>query len=260
MSVVTEASGHLIVTDDASVRTITFDRPQARNALNKLMREELCALLAAAERDDSVRAVILTGTDPAFTAGVDFKDTDGGFGPYDAQFAINPGRALRAMQTPVVCAVNGACISGGLEIALSSAFVVASQRALFADTHARLNAVPTWGLTALLPRAVGVRKAREMSLTGALVDAQTALRIGLVNHVVPHEELLPFTQNLAASFAATPAAGEILALYARGMDLDESAAHALETAHTARRTMDTKAFTDAGLTVAASNRQPKPSL
>jgi enoyl-CoA hydratase len=249
-----EASGHLIVKDDGNLRTIVFDRPQARNALNKAMRDELCALLAAAERDDSVNAVILTGTDPAFTAGVDFKDAGGGFDPYDAQFAINPGRALRAMQTPVICAVNGPCISGGLEIALSSAFVIASERAVFADTHARLNAVPTWGLTALLPRAVGVRKAREMSLTGTLIDAQTALRIGLANHVVPHAELLSFTQNLAASFAATPAAGEILSLYARGIDLDESAAHALESAHTARRRLDAKAFADAGRTVAASNR------
>ncbi len=220
------------------------------------MRDELCALLAAAERDPSVSAVILTGTDPAFTAGVDFKDTGGGFDPYDAQFANNPGRALRAMRTPVICAVNGPCISGGLEIALSSSFVIASERAVFADTHARLNAVPTWGLTALLPRAVGVRKAREMSLTGALLDAQTALRIGLVNHVVPHADLLPFAQKLATQFAATPAAGEILALYAQGIDLDESAAHALEAAHTARRSLDPQAFADAGRTVAASNRRP----
>src|ERR1700760_135821 len=126
------ASGHLIVTDDGNLRTIVFDRPQARNALNKAMRDELCALLAAAERDDSVNAVILTGTDPAFTAGVDFKDTGGGFDPYDAQFANNPGRALRAMRTPVICAVNGPCISGGLEIALSASFIVASERAVFA--------------------------------------------------------------------------------------------------------------------------------
>ncbi len=256
MTASAEATGHLIVSDNENRRTIVFDRPHARNALNKAMRDELCALLSAAERDTSVSAVILTGTDPAFTAGVDFKDTSGGFNPYDAQFANNPGRALRAMRTPVICAVNGPCISGGLEIALSASFVVASERAVFADTHARLNAVPTWGLTALLPRAVGVRKAREMSLTGALLDAETALRIGLVNHVVAHEDLLAFTEDLAAKFAATAAAGEILDLYARGIDLDESAAHALETAHSARRSLDPAAFAAAGQTVAASNRQP----
>ena len=257
MTTSAEATGHLVVKDDASLRTIVFDRPRARNALTKAMREELCALLAAAERDDTVSAVILTGTDPAFTAGVDFKDTDGGFDPYDAQFANNAGRALRAMRKPVICAVNGPCISGGLEIALSASFVIASERASFADTHARLNAVPTWGLTALLPRAVGLRRAREMSLTGELVDAQTALRIGLVNHVLPHADLLPFAEDLAARFAATPAASEILGLYAQGIDLDESAALGLEAAHTARRHLDTQAFADAGRTVAAANRQPK---
>jgi enoyl-CoA hydratase len=94
-----------------------------------------------------------------------------------------------------------------------------------------------------------------MSLTGALLDAETALRIGLVNHVVPHADLLPFTRELAGRFAETPAASEILALYAQGNDSDESAALALEAAHTARRSLDAKAFADAGRTVAASNRQ-----
>ena len=84
----------------------------------------------------------------------------------------------------MICAVNGACVSGGLEIALSCSFIVASERARFADTHARLGVIATWGLTALLPRAVGIRKATEMSITGNFVDADEALRIGLVNHVV----------------------------------------------------------------------------
>src|SRR4029077_11656401 len=144
----------------------------------------------AADRDDSVKAVIVTGTDPVFTAGVDFKEKDPTFDPRQRQFRVNPGRALRAVRTPVVCAVNGACVSGGLEIALSATFVVASDRARFADTHARLDVVPAWGLTALLPRAVGLQKARELSLTGNFVDAQEALRIGLATHVVPHDDLL----------------------------------------------------------------------
>src|SRR5206468_8047502 len=113
----------------------------------------------------------------------------------------NPGKALRAMATPVVCAVNGACVTGGLEIALSCTFVVASERARFADTHARLDVVAAWGLTALLPRAVGVRKAAEMSITGNFVDAEEALRLGLVNHVVAHDELMPFTRALAHDIA-----------------------------------------------------------
>jgi enoyl-CoA hydratase len=240
------ADGQLSVSDSAGVRTITIDRPAAKNALNRRLRTELCALLAAADQDPQVRAVILTGRDPVFCAGVDFKETDQPFDPYAAQFAINPGRALRAMRTPVICAVNGACVSGGLELALSASFVVASERSSFADTHARLNAVPTWGLTALLPRAVGVRRARELSLTGRFVRADEAQAIGLVNHVVPHDTLLSFTHDLAEHIADTAAVGEILWLYERGTDLSFEAALALETDHTSRRTLDAGAFAAAG--------------
>ena len=120
----------------------------------------------AADGDPSVRVVVLTGVDPVFSAGVDFKlierGPDGAAGATD-----NPAATVRAMRTPVICAVNGACVSGALEIALSASFVVASDRARFADTHATLGVVPTWGLTALLPRAVGVRTAREISVSPA---------------------------------------------------------------------------------------------
>jgi enoyl-CoA hydratase len=115
------------------------------------------------------------------------------------------------MRKPVLCAVNGACVSGALEVALSCSFIVASERARFADTHALLGVVPTWGLTALLPRAVGVRKARQMSITGEFVDASEALRLGLVNHVVPHEQLLSFALGLAARVPSNAAVGEMLA-------------------------------------------------
>ena len=107
----------LIVHDESGLRTVTFNRPQAKNALTRAMRVELCELLDAADRDVSVKVLILTGTDPAFSAGVDFKDMDPAFDPRDRRFTVNPGRALRAMRTPVICAVNGPCISGGLEIA-----------------------------------------------------------------------------------------------------------------------------------------------
>ena len=150
--------------------------------------------------------MVLTAVDPVFTAGVDFKEERApGWNPYDNQFTANPGKALRAMATPVVCAVNGACVSGGLELALSSSLVVASERARFADTHARLGVVAAWGLTALLPRAVGIRKATEMSITGNFVDAAEALRIGLVNHVVPAAALESATMGMARRLAKGPA-------------------------------------------------------
>ena len=245
---------HIRIQDDAKadedaqdIQIITFDHPDTHNALTATMRRELVDLLRAADDDEACRAVVITGTDPAFTAGVDFKDAAASAAGSDPSTpATNPGQALRAMTTPIICAVNGACVSGGLEIALSATFLVASDRARFADTHARLNVVPTWGLTALLPRAVELHKAREMSSTGAFVNAEEALRIGLVNHVVPHEDLLPFTIRLAAQISATPAVTEIFSLYDRGADLDLSGALALEAAHTARRRVTPGAFAEAG--------------
>src|SRR5687767_1651217 len=113
----------LDVRDDAGIRVIVFNRPAARNALTGAMRRDLCDVLSASDVDKSIKAVIITGTDPVFTAGVDFKDIDPSFDVRQSRFTVNPGRALRAMHKPVVCAVNGACVSGGLEIALSSTFV-----------------------------------------------------------------------------------------------------------------------------------------
>lgn len=249
----------LLIDDASGVRTITFDRPAVKNALTLSMRQDFCRAIDAADRDPSVRAIIITGTDPVFTAGVDFKEKNPSFDPRQRQFTVNPGRALRAIQTPSVCAVNGACVSGGLEIALSATFVIASERASFADTHARLDVVPAWGLTALLPRAVGLRKARELSITGNFVDAAEALRIGLVNHVVPHDDLLPFTRNLVSQFTDTAAGGEIVALYEHGRDLSFNAALALETAHVARgRPWDSEEFAARGTAASARERSQRP--
>jgi enoyl-CoA hydratase len=103
----------------------------------------------------------------------------------------------------VIGAINGAAITGGFELALACDFLVASDRARFADTHARVGIQPWWGLTVLLPQAIGVRRARELSLTGNFIDAQRAHDWGLVNHVVPHDDLLPFTRGLAADIAST---------------------------------------------------------
>ncbi len=258
----------LLVDDSAGIRTITINRPEAKNALSLAMRVQLCELLSEAEQTPELRAVVIGAVDPVFSAGVDFKEIAAGadasatksWNAFDAQFTINPGKALRAMTTPVIAAVNGACVSGGLEIALSSSFVVASDKARFADTHARLGVVATWGLTALLPRAVGIRKAREMSITGNFVGAEEALRIGLVNHVVPHGELDAFARRLALDVAATGAVNEVLRLYARGEGLSLADALALEAEHTCRRgAFDAQAFGEAGRATAArgSARDPK---
>ena len=119
------------------------------------------------------------------------------------------------MAKPVIGAINGFAVTGGLEVALACDFLVASEKASFADTHARVGVMPGWGLTVLLPQAVGVRRAREMSITGNYVDATTALEWGLVNHVVPHDDLLPFCRQLGADIASNDQAGvrRMLATY-----------------------------------------------
>ena len=243
--------------DHAGVRVLTIDRPEAKNAMNPPLRAALVAAFAAADADDAVRAVVLTAVDPVFSAGVDFKQveraSDGtsvASGPVD-----NPAAVLRRVSKPVLAAVNGACVSGALEVALSASFVVASERARFADTHALLGVSPTWGLTALLPRAVGVRKAREMSLTGNFVAAEEALRIGLVAHVVPHDELLGFTMSLAQRIPGNAAVGDMLELYRQGEDLSLADALATEAAMGANRKVDLSAFTAAGSAAAARQRK-----
>ena len=119
---------------------------------------------------------------------------------------------------PIIGAVNGVAVTGGLELALQCDFLVASERARFADTHARVGVHPLWGLTVLLPQAVGMRRAREMSATGNFVDAATALAWGLVNHVVAHDELLPTARRLAADIVTSDqrAVRAILAHLRRG--------------------------------------------
>ena len=99
---------------------------------------------------------------------------------------------------PLIGAINGVAITGGFELALNCDFLIASELAKFGDTHTRVGVMPAWGLTVLLPQAIGVRRAREMSFTGNFMSADEALDRGLVNHVVPHPELIPFTRSIAA--------------------------------------------------------------
>ena len=181
----------------------TLNRPEKRNALNSDVLRLLPQLLAQADKDDAVDVVILTGADPAFSAGLDLKqlgdtgDNLRGTGADGAPNATGVRGPFPTMTKPLVGAVNGVAITGGFELALNCDFLVASEHAKFGDTHSRVGVMPGWGLTVLLPQAIGVRRAREMSLTGNFMGAEEALAFGLVNHVVPHAELMPFTRQLA---------------------------------------------------------------
>lgn len=196
----------LLSDDHGAVRVLTMNRPEVRNALSTELFEALYAALSEADADDSVRAVVLTGTDPAFCAGVDLKQAQSlgmdYFGRFDKMNCMN---AIVELHKPVVGAVNGATFTGGLEIALACDFLIASERAFFADTHARVGILPGGGMTARLPRLVGSGMARRLSMTGEVVDAQRAERIGLVTEVVAHEQLLPRALELASQIAEVPA-------------------------------------------------------
>lgn len=207
----------LVLVDVADrIATVTLNRPEARNALNGELIDAIRARLGECDASDDVDVVILTGADPVFCAGLDLaylaermqRQSDG-------EPVVFPDHPVPPHATPIIGAVNGAAVTGGLELALGCDFLVASERARFADTHARVGVVPGWRMSVELPEAIGYRRAKEMSATGNFVDAQTALGWGLVNHVVPHEELLPFCRKLAADIASNDvaAARAILATY-----------------------------------------------
>jgi enoyl-CoA hydratase len=185
------------------IATVTLNRPAARNALSSAVLRLLPQLMRDADARDDVDVVILTGADPAFCAGLDLKELGSSAGNLRANNAgaetAAPSRGpFPEMVKPVIGAINGPAITGGFEIALNCDFLVASDRARFGDTHTRVGVMPGWGLTVLLQQAIGVRRAKEMSFTGNFLDAQEAFAWGLVNHVVAHDQLIPFARRLAA--------------------------------------------------------------
>ena len=235
----TESTDVVLVEVDEGVATVTLNRPTARNALSRQLLRDLRRTIEALDTDETVDVVILTGADPAFCAGLDLKELgqDGGVlndpppPPSPADSARRRRRTVLDTDKLLIGAVNGVAVTGGLELALNCDFLVASERARFADTHARIGVQPLWGLTVLLPEAVGLRRAREMSATSTFVDAATALTWGLVNHVVPHDELLPFTRALAREVTGTDqrALRTLLDTYRRGALGTRAEAWDLET-------------------------------
>ncbi|MEZ5375357.1 MAG: enoyl-CoA hydratase [Acidimicrobiales bacterium] len=217
----------LLIDVSDRVATITLNRPDARNALNTELRRALPQAIADLDANPEVEVMILTGNGPAFCAGLDLKELGSGAqtpGEVTDRAPNNSGRHVEytmdrgpfpVRTKPLIGAINGAAITGGFELALNCDFLVASPRAIFADTHARVGVMPGWGLAVLLPAVIGFRRARELSLTGNFLDAQEAHRIGLVNHLVPHDELLAKTRSLAADIAGNQPDGvrQMLATY-----------------------------------------------
>ncbi|HMF03713.1 MAG TPA: enoyl-CoA hydratase [Acidimicrobiia bacterium] len=215
------------------VSTVTLNRPDARNAMNTELQRDLAIALAAAESDDGVDVVVLTGADPAFCAGLDLRELGTTaanlVGGRDDEHR-SPFTVLWTMTKPVIGAINGPAVTGGFELALGCDFLVASERATFGDTHARVGVTPGGGMSVFLPQTVGLRKAKEMSLTGNFIDADEALALRLVNHVVAHDELLPTARRLGTDIAGNDqqAVRNLKRLYDRGSKLSVGDALALE--------------------------------
>jgi len=209
----------LLSDTDERVLTLTLNRPESRNALSTALRDRFFAALTEAEADDAVDVVILTGSDPVFCAGLDLKELGG----QSALPDISP--RWPPISKPVIGAINGAAVTGGLELALYCDILIASEHARFADTHARVGLLPTWGLSVRLPQKVGVGMARRMSLTGDYLSADDALRAGLVTEVVPHEQLLAAARAAASAIVGNNqnAVRALLASYHR---IDESQTNA----------------------------------
>ncbi|MBC7520447.1 MAG: enoyl-CoA hydratase [Sandarakinorhabdus sp.] len=190
---------------DGPVAVVTINRPEAMNALSRAVRTQLAAAMRRLEADAAVRVVILTGAgDRASTAGLDLKELgQEGLGAASASGADdNPCKAIELLTKPCIGAINGVAITGGFEVALACDVLIASDRARFADTHARVGIMPGWGLSQKLSRLIGPYRARELSFTGNFLDAQTACDWGLVNRVVPAADLMATARALAADMAS----------------------------------------------------------
>ena len=190
---------------DQGVATVTLNRPNELNALSKELSLGIIDAITAAECDSAVSVIVLTGSGKAFCAGVDLKElSEGGDLLRDDQAFL---QMFIDGKKPLIGAINGFAITGGLELALNCDFLYAADTAKFADTHSKVGLMPAWGMSQKLPRLIGVNRALEMSLSGRFIDASTARDWGLVNRVFPAEVLLAETQAIAREIAQNETVG-----------------------------------------------------
>ncbi|MCI8453924.1 MAG: enoyl-CoA hydratase/isomerase family protein [Lachnospiraceae bacterium] len=191
-----------------NIAVITINRPRALNALNSQMLDELTEALALAEKDQQIRCVILTSAGGrAFTAGGDVKEEVKLQPEEAARFAERGKRCTLSVlnhRVPVICAVQGYALGGGMELILAGDITVAADDAKIGIPTIRLGSVPGWGSTVLLPRIVGVSRAKELLYSGRSLDAEEALKLGVVEFVKKPEELMEFAMDLAKTIADMP--------------------------------------------------------
>ena len=196
----------VLVSHDGPVSTITINREKSLNALDRATLEALRRVLDALASRSELRCAILTGAgDRAFVAGADISAMVG-MGIEEGRAFADLGdetfAAVEALSVPVIAAVNGFALGGGCELALACDFILASNKAKFGQPEVKLGVIPGFGGTQRLPRRIGLGLARELIYTGRTLGAEDALRIGLVNAVVPREELLPLANKTAREIAA----------------------------------------------------------
>ncbi len=220
---------NLLITTDNRITTITINRPKKLNALNKETIEELHHAFAKAEEDNEVRVVIITGSgEKAFVAGADISEFASFSESEGAELARKGQEILfdyvAEMGTPVIAAINGFALGGGLELAMAAHFRIASDNARMGLPEVSLGVIPGYGGTQRLPQLVGKGRAMEMIMTAGMIDANTALEYGLINHIVAQEELVPLAEKIAGKImrnspmAIAAAVNAVNAGYENGVD------------------------------------------
>ena len=226
-------SSFVEVSQDGHVSTLTINRPDKLNALSQEVLGDLGAAIEEVERNDAVRALVLTGTGKAFVAGADIaalKSMNQAEGRGFGALGHTVFTRLEHLRFPVIAAVNGFALGGGCELALACDFVYASSKAKFGQPEVNLGIIPGFGGTQRLPRRVGSAMARELIYSGKMINAAEALRIGLINAVFEPEELLGAAQKIAADIATKGplAVGEAKRLIRDGVDIPLPQANKLE--------------------------------
>lgn len=219
---------NIILRKESGIATIVLNRPQALNALTEQLLDELVAAASEVEKDDSVHVVILTGAGKAFSAG---RDLDGIIAGREWPGASRY-RILEDLSKPVIAAVNGYCFTGSLELAMCADLIIASEDAIFCDTHARFGIIPGGGQTQKLPRLIGPRKAKELLFTCDRISAREAERLGIVNKVVPREQLDEEAREMARKILKNvpETVSRMKHLINRGMSTDLEAGLQIEAA------------------------------
>lgn len=225
---------YIIYEKNEGVATITLNRPEALNAFSKEVVEEILHALEDVKTDEAVRVVVLTGAgEKAFSAGADIKAMVGMTALKARELSLIGERlcvGLENLEKPVIAAINGYALGGGLEVAMSCDLRIASENAKMGQTEINIGLIPGWGGTQRLTRLVGMTKAKELVFTGRIIDAKTAEQIGIVNMVVPADKFRETVSQFARDLASkAPVALKVAkALINKGSDIGLDSALALE--------------------------------